>query len=231
MSRYSSAYSEFVERLEEIFAIAAIGRTFSQPTQADLERSNALGRAGVVLLSSHIEGFIKLLGTLAVNRIGERTVPKTSLACEFKYHLSRDLIRNINASTEASRNVTAIDSFLKRDLHIWDMSANFVEPLPVDQFIGSFSTPKHSNIGRFFRRFGFEDFEGQLAVHLKSNFPACRNMVDHVVDQRNQIAHGNYGVSVTPNELQGMCDLVKVYCRNTDQVVGNWFRSKGCPIR
>ena len=56
-------------------------------------------------------------------------------------------------------------------------------------------------------------------------------MVDHVVDQRNKIAHGDFLTAGAPSELQDMCRLVRLYCRNTDEVVSNWFRSKGCSIR
>ena len=56
-------------------------------------------------------------------------------------------------------------------------------------------------------------------------------MVDDVVDQRNRIAHGDFDTAGAPSDLQNMINLVKLYCRTADQVVGDWFRDKGCPIR
>jgi hypothetical protein len=68
-------------------------------------------------------------------------------------------------------------------------------------------------------------------VQLKQNFQACVTMVDHVVDQRNKIAHGDFVTAGVPSDLENMCNFVRMYCRTTDQIVGNWFRKVGCPIR
>ena len=182
-------------------------------------------------MCSHIEGYVEALGALAVARIAERSVPKHMMAREFRYHLSRDLIDRINESTDPDRIAARIDSLLYRDINIWDTSAKFAEPLPVEAFVSNFSTPKHSNIRRFFRRFGYADFERELASRLNVNYNVCTNMIDHVVDERNKIAHGDSRAGVTPSELQVMCEFVRLYCRSTDQVVGNWFREIGCPIR
>ena len=200
------------------------------PTPSNLVRIKALCRGGIVLLCSHLEGYVEALGALAISRVAENRTPKSSLSPSFKYYLSRDLIDNIVVTvpeTVASR----IDDFLNRDGHIWDSSTRFSPPLPVDQFVGRFATPNHENIRGFFRRFGYQNFHSELAAQLQVRFSACTNMVNHVVDQRNKIAHGDSLTDGTPTELHDMCSLVKLYCRHTDEVVGNWFKSRGCPIR
>ena len=78
MPRYSIAYSEWVRRLAEIDTIVSMARDVSQLPAAshNIMRVNALCRGGIVLLCSHLEGYVEALGSLAVTRIGDREVPK-----------------------------------------------------------------------------------------------------------------------------------------------------------
>ena len=80
MAKYSSAYSDLISRMKEIHAIVSMGRAFARPTPSNLDKTSALGRAGVVLLCSHIEGYIETLGNLAIARIAGNSVPKASMA-------------------------------------------------------------------------------------------------------------------------------------------------------
>ena len=156
-----------------------------------------------------------------------KAIPKQSVSIAFKYHLSRDLIDDINRTTDPESIATKIDAFFVRDGHIWDSSPNFTSPLPIGTFVGNFATPKHDNIRRFFGRFGFETFQNSLAAQLKGNDLTCRNMVDHIVDQRNKIAHGDFVAAGTPGDLQDMLRYLKLYCRNIDTVVSDWFKKQG----
>ena len=233
MARYSSAYSRLIGRLSEIESLLLIARRLSTTysIQSSPSNINALVRGGVVLLCSHLEGYIEDLGTLAIDRMERHSLPKKSMSNGFKYHLSRDLIDDFSKLTDPSRIAEKIDELLARDGHIWDSSANFAAPLPSAAFVGNFATPRHDNIRRFFARFGFQDFQHSLAQELKANYPVCRNMVDNIVDQRNKIAHGDPLTEVTPSDLQDMLSYLRLYCRNLDSVVADWFKGRGCTIR
>ena len=200
-------------------------------TKSNLELRNSLCRGGIVLLCSHIEGYVEDLISLALNRLATSQVQKNTFPPVLKFHLSRDLIVDINSSTDPETIASKVEAFVSRDAHIWDSSLYFSAPLHIDNFVGRFATPTHSNISAFFRRFGYDTFPGELAAELKANFPACTNMVDQVVHQRNKIAHGDIFAYGTPADLKLMGSFVRLYCRYTDLVVGNWFRSKSCSIR
>ncbi len=234
MARYSSAYSDLIRSMEEIESILTLAREVDgqRPRPRDhLTRTNVLSRAGIVLLCSHLEGYIEALGRIAVVQLAERSIPKNSIARKFRYYFSRDIINEIKNTSDKEGLALKIENLVRRDIHIWDGSAHFSQPLLVEMFVGNFATPDHSNIKGFFGRFGFENFEGELGSRLKSNFRPCVNMVNQMVDQRNKIAHGESLTLGAPSDLQDMYSLVKLYCRHTDEVVGNWFSSKGCPIR
>jgi hypothetical protein len=194
---------------------------------------NALCRSGVVLLSSHIEGYVENLGEVAIDRIGTRSLQKTQFGNQFRYHLSQDLIRNIfNSSRDPSIVEQNLLRLWERDSQIWDRSPNYAMPLPVDVFIGDFLNPNHSRIVKFFRRFGYDEFEHDMAARLKADYEICVNMINQVIDQRNKISHGDSNNIVgAPSDLEQMKTLVKRYCRETDIVAANWFRAQGCQIR
>ena len=138
--------------------------------QPNLVRQNALCRGGVVLLCSHLEGYIEELGVHVITRLAQVQLPKSAMSSSFRYQLSKDLIGDIQERRDPDRITEKIDELLRRDVHIWDSTSNFVHPLPTREFVDNFSTPRHDNIRRFFRRFGYEGFHSDLqkavlAVH------------------------------------------------------------------
>lgn len=233
MPRYTVAYSDLVRRLAEVETILRKGREASrQPaTPNNISLVNALCRSGVVLLSSHIEGYIEDLGEIAIHRIASQRLLKASLGSSFRYYFSRDLIAEIKDTKEPARIASKLDELIIRDGHIWDTNPTFYRPLPATSFLADFANPTHEDIRKFFRRFGYDQYNTDLARRLTTNFSACSNMVNHVVAQRNAIAHGDMVTAGTPTDLANMINLVRLYCRETDHVVGNWFRARQCTIR
>jgi hypothetical protein len=233
MPRYTAAYSNFIRRLEEVETILRRAQEASrQPaTRDNVSFVNALCRSGVVLLSSHIEGYLKDLGEIAVQRIAMRRLPKGRLGAGFRFYFSRDLINEIKNTSEPAQIASKVETLFSRDLHIWSPDPNFAGTLSTTIFFGDFANPNHKRIKKFFNRFGYVEYDRDLAVRLAADFNACSNIVNQVVQQRNAIAHGDMVTTGTPTDLAQMLTLVKQYCRKTDDVVGDWFRTKRCPIR
>lgn len=233
MPRYTSAYSDFVQRLDEVKTVLRGATDASQQpaTSKNIAFVNALCRSGVVLLSSHIEGYVKDVGEIAIERIALRELPKSRLSGSFRYHLSHDLISEIKDTKDPSQIAHKIDELFRRDNHIWGSGQRFSGSLAANLFLANFATPSHDRIKKFFNRFGYESYAKDLARRLTANYQPCRNMVDQVVNQRNAIAHGDITTIGTPTDLAQMIALVKQYCRETDHVVGNWFSAQRCTIR
>ena len=122
MAAYSAAYSSLMFRWKEIDSILAMARY----TERNPARRNswllvgALCRSGVVLLCSHIEGYIENLGTLAIEQIERKNLPKKSMPAAFRFYLSRDLIYEIKQPGNAETSALKIDELLARDGHIWN---------------------------------------------------------------------------------------------------------------
>ena len=232
MARYSSAYSRLIHRLDEISLILVVADDLSErgPASSISDTVNALCRGGIVLLCSHIEGYVEDLGTLAIAQIEARQLDKTKMSAAFKYHLSRDMISDIQAMNDPGKIALKIDELLSRDGHIWSQQAKFDSPLSPEVFCSDFATPRHKRIKNFFNRFGYSEFEDELARYLHREYIASKNMVNQVVEQRNSISHGDFSIGGAPSDLKDMIKFIKLYCRATDTVVAKWFSKIGCPI-
>jgi hypothetical protein len=57
------------------------------------------------------------------------------------------------------------------------------------------------------------------------------NAIDHLVDVRNAIAHGDLNEKKTPRELQDLRDFTKEFCRDIDKLYGDWCKTNLCAIR
>lgn len=231
MARYTVAYSNLVKRLEEVKALQRLAKKHSETFSRDIKVSNALCRSSVVLLCSHIEGYIDDLVQLILERVVVKNLDKSKLPPELFYFLSRDAILDIKNSTDPTKTTERIRFLLERDAEIWSASKHFTLSLNGEIFLNSFSTPNSEQIYKLMKRFGYDNFKGEIYSRLTSQAVIVTNMVDQVVAHRNKIAHGDPFATSTYRDLKNMIDLIQSFCRITDELVGAWFAKKKCPIR
>lgn len=233
MPRYTVAYSGFLLRLREVEALNQLAKKHAVriSNSKDIETARALCRASIVLLSSHIEGYLEHLVGVILDRLSEGAMSKQKLASRFFYYFSKDLLDEISETKDPDKIAEKVKKLFHRDLEIWSTESTLSVPLPVERFISDFSNPNFERIKKFVARFGYNNYETELARMLQANFQPCRNMIDNVIEQRNKIAHGDVNVESTPNDVSNMLNLVRLFCRTTDTIVGNWFRNSGCVIR
>ena len=232
MARYTTAYSSFVERLEEVerLRMFAARKEKQDPVKSRLDIS-ALCRGAVVLLSGHLEAYIKELGEIAIDSLYQKSVPREKLCTRFFYHISKDFIDEIKDTSNPNLIGDKVFSFLSNDLQFWSRSGSFPISVPADRFNKGFSNPAFKKIKSYFNRFGYSNYKNDLASRLGPDFLPTINMVEHLVETRNKIAHGDPSATKTPSEIKDMISMVKRYCAETDGVFANWWRRKFCAIR
>ncbi|MQY42848.1 hypothetical protein GG681_09355 [Epibacterium sp. SM1969] len=232
MSRYTVAYSAFLERLDEVDRLLKMAVRFERDNAlANAPEIDALCRGAVVLLSSHMEGFVKEIGELVLTRIYSQKVCRSDVSNLVSYHASRDIISEIRDTSNAESISDKIIGLFERDLNLWEQNGPFPDPIPEDRFNKSFSSPSFNKVSSYMNRFGYSLFKRDLKATLKGDYLPCRNMVDHVVDVRNKIAHGDPSVSKTPSDLFEAVQTIKTFCRATDDVVAGWCKLNICSIR
>lgn len=232
MSRYTSAYSSFVGRLEEVELLRRFASE-KEKKHALMLRSeiNALCRGSVVLLCGHLEAFIKELGEVALDSMHSKNVPRTAVASRLYYHISKNLLDEMKDTSDADRLAEKMFTFINSDLSYWSRVGPFPQQIPVERFNQGFSNPAFKKIRSYFNRFGYADYSRDLARTLKANYQLTVNMVDHLVDTRNKIAHGDPAATKTPGEVRDLVTIIRTYCSTTDSVFASWHKMTFCSIR
>jgi hypothetical protein len=232
MARYTSAYSSFLGRMTEV---EILRRSAAQKERKDAvalrHEINALCRGAVVLLCGHLEAFIKDLGEVALDSFHEKGVPRTKIASQLYYHISKDILDEIKNTADPEKIANKVFAFIESDLPFWCRSGPFPQPIASERFNKGFSNPAFSKIRAYFGRFGYFEYRNDLANLLKAQYGPTTNMVDHLVDIRNKVAHGDPAATKTPSEVKDMIRLLRVYCMSTDTVFASWCGATICRIR
>lgn len=232
MARYTTAYSGFISRLGEVEALRKIALGKERQNPVDLRHEiNALCRGSIVLLSSYIEAYIKGVGELALDSLFIKGVLRTDIPTRFFYHISKNHLDELYDSDDPEKIAEKVFLFLQEDITYWSRMGTFPQSIEVERFNKGFSTPTFKKIKPYFNRFGYSSYNTDLSKRLRGQFQPITNMIDHLVDTRNKIAHGDPMASKTPTEIKEMINMAKKFCAETDTVFAAWWKLNFCSIR
>ena len=243
MARYTRAYCSFTDDLKNIenFLKLTAHRSidFRNPNIANV--NNLVYRASIVLLSSAMEGYVKELAGIVLERVSKRraTKRKLKLPDDFRYYLSADIIWGIRQSQDPKKMTKKIVSLFQRDSGIWSGEETFPAKLYdthheyfVQNVVRGITNPRVENLQRFMKRIGYQNYQTDMRRSLKAHYLLYENMVNSVIDRRNKIAHGDMRDTVTSADVTDMLRLTRLFFRETDVLVANWYRDTvGCAIR
>ena len=232
MARFTPAYSHLIVRLAEVEMLNRLATSYERKDAVNHRKEiNALARGAVVLLCSHVEAYIRELGEIALDSMYEKNISRSNLASRVYHHISKDLLDEVRSTHDPGRVADKIFEFIDSDLKYWSKSGPFPAPVPTDRFSRGFGSPAFNKIRKYFNRFGYDDYQRDLVVCLRANFQQTITMVDHLVDTRNKIAHGDLDASKTPSEIEDFVSITKSFCRSTDGVFATWWKKSFCAIR
>jgi len=232
MSRFTPIYGAFVARLDEVNLLrakaAALGRTKNAVRRG--AEISALCRGSVVLLSSHIEAFVKELGEHTLDSIYDKQVCRSRIALPFFYHMSREKVDLIRSTVSAEKIAESVQSFVADGSSMWGNAGKFPMPISADEFNTGFSNPKFDKVKSYFNRFGYSEFRRDFFRELGRDAQITANALDQIVDTRNSIAHGDPAATKTPQELNEMIASAKLFCRTADSIFSRWCKINLCNI-
>lgn len=232
MGRYTTAYTSLLARLVEVEILRkhAADQERTDPVQ-NRHEVNALCRGAIVLLCAHLEAFIRELGDVALGRLYERAVPRRKLAPQLYYYMSKDILDEVKDTSQPTKLADKLFWFLDNDAAMWGRKGPLPGPVPAERFNKGFASPAYKKIQRYFKRFGYSGYRNDLAVILKGDYSTTTNMVDHLVDIRNKIAHGDTTATETPADIKEMVHIVRRFCAVSDGAFASWFKREMCCIR
>jgi hypothetical protein len=232
MSRYTTSYSEFLGRLVEVNLLreSAAKKERSDPIGMRNE-INALCRGSIVLLSSHVEAYIKEVGETALEAFYHKAVDRIDMSPRTFYHISKDVIDEIKDTSDHTKLAEKVFGFITSDMPYWSRVGPFSMQVPSDRFNKGFSNPKFEKVKAYFNRFGYQTYKDDFYARLGAAAKPTENTLDHLVDIRNSIAHGDPSSTKTPSDLKQVISTISQFCRVTDEIFSNWCRAKYCTIR
>lgn len=232
MSRHTDAYSKFLIQAGETEILRKSASKLERNSPIiNGDKINALCRGAIVLLSSSLEAYIKGLGESLLDKLYTKNITRKSINSQLFYHISKDIIKSIQESTDPEVIADKIFNFIDRDACFWSKDGHFNKPIPTDIFNYGFSNPAFKKIQKYFNRFGYVEYKNDLRKNLTTDYWHITNTVDHLVAIRNSIAHGDPYAAKTPSELHELALAIKHFCKSTDDVFSSWCKLTYCTIR
>lgn len=226
-------YSDFVERLAEVALLRKKARflEISRDSLTCGPEIRALCRASIVLLSSHVEAYVKELGEHTLDNLHSRNLPRTKLSKVFFYYVSRQRIDAIRDSVQPLAIAESVEEFVAKDVLFWSGDRALPSPVASTDFSKGFANPKFEKVQKYLLRFGYSEFRRDFYRELGRDALQVHNGIDAIVDTRNSIAHGDQSATKTPAEVKEFEDYARKFCRTTDDIFGKWCRKNLCSIR
>lgn len=233
MTRYTQIYSDYTSRLTEVSLLRKKASALERSSRSLLHgpEISALCRASVVLLSSHVEAYVKELGEHTLDAAHQQSIPRAKAAPQFFYYVSKEKIESIRNSTQPDAIARSVQAFVDSDILHWQSTGLLHGPISSTAFNSGFSNPKSEKVRSYFGRFGYTDFRRDFMRALGRKGIIIEQGLDLIVNTRNAIAHGDSSATKTPSEVKEMEDNAKIFCRTVDQIFSSWCRAYFCRIR
>lgn len=176
--------------------------------------TRAIGRAEIVLLSSHFERFIYGLNEEAVQALSVAQVSASVLPEKFKLMHSRPAINGL-AATSWERRGPSLTQFSEEEATLWN-SHSAIKCLDAARLLVWMKAPNPKSLVRAFELWGIDDIFAAItrkAVHRAR----LRLRLAELVDKRNNIAHGDFTVEATYLDVVQYGAAVRTFCKRTDR--------------
>jgi hypothetical protein len=167
MARYTKNYSSLLKRLDEVRILIASAKKQELKNPIKLQPEiNALCRASIVLLSSHLEAYVKELGESAIDSLYSNSITREKIHPSVFYHSSKDYIDEIKNSNQPDKISEKIFNFVRQDGAIWNTDDSLPRPLSSEKFNKGFASPSFEKIKSYFT-FIFYYINNNIFIYYK----------------------------------------------------------------
>jgi|SRR5215216_762096 len=214
----SLSYSALVLAVSEINELTSAHPTAGAIIPTALSR--VLGRASVVLLSSHFERYFYAINEEAVTFLnscgltGER-VPET-----LRLVHSKQPISEIEQTSWENRS-RSLAEFISTDAWLW--GTGVTGSLEHQRILAWMKAPKPESLVRFYRYWGIQDIFAAI-TRRPTTRGSLRLLVQELVDKRNNIAHGDFSAQATRSDVRRYSHTVLTFCERADRVFARELR-------
>jgi hypothetical protein len=175
----------------------------------------ALGRATVVLLSSHFERYVYAVNEEAVAVINARGLPGHFLPEDLRLVHSKAPVESME-STSWERRASQLSGFVASDSWLWQQGVS--GSLEHRRLLLWMKSPKPKHLIRFYKYWGIEDIFTAI-TRKPQRRAALELLVKEFVDKRNNVAHGDFAEQATRLDVRRYSASALVFCRRADRAL------------
>lgn len=182
----------------------------------------AINRASVVLLSSHLERYLRNLNEEAVGVINVATIDGSALPETLRLQHSKIPVDELGEAQWLNR-ATMLSQLVATDGWLWGSlpKAN----LDHDRLLRWMKSPSPERTLRLFKLWGVLDI-----FSVVTRRPHTRQRMwlklKELVDKRNDIAHGDSGAEATYKDIATYVAVVRTFCTRADGVLSRLLAAK-----
>lgn len=186
------------------------GRISTQPTT-----SRVIGRAAVVLLSSHFERYVHSANDEAVAIVNAGAPAGSVLPLPLRLQHSRAAVETLAATAWTNRG-PHLEALVLNEAWLWGSGGQ--GSLAADQLIDWMTTPLPKELVRYYGLWGVRDVFSSITrtSHTRSDLWL---RLEELVRKRNAIAHGDATSEATKADVMAYLRASMTFCTRADRLL------------
>jgi hypothetical protein len=179
--------------------------------------TRAIGRASVVILSSHLEGYIDSLNTEAVTKVNEAGLDAARIPQQLRLLHSKPAVETLaSTSWQTPGRASHLIEFMATEGWLWGSGdSGAMQP---DRFLTWMKSPAPRYLVRYFRYWGIEDVFSRITRTSHTRDELFRRLRE-LVDKRNSIAHGDLATVATPADVRFYLAAIETFATRVDRLM------------
>jgi hypothetical protein len=212
----SGALTSLISAVGEVSDLERIIPVPSRTLKRKTASYRVIGRASVVLLSSHFERYFYAINEEASSFINACGVSSNRLPERLRLVHSKLAIDNLQLAAW-DRRTDGLTEFIEMESWLWINGSTGM--LKANKLLGWMKSPMPDNLIRYYKDWGILDIFSAITRKPQTR-SAFFLRVRELVEKRNNIAHGDFSAQATVLDVKRYSATVIGFCRRADRVFG-----------